>query len=208
MNSGTVPNVSNLASRLFEGVLTYLCVCVIIVYYSVSAASSAAPEEQYRLIHLLGYRTYNQVAGGAYYGIITNTLFHINLLHLSFNILTLLLTGLLIEKHYGKVKFCMIWLLGAVLPVSYYYIVFHNHGVGISGVIYTFWGILLSAQFLQKRMRISIFIHVILAAGFVTCFCLTAMKIMNIANSVHVASIILGAAVSFLINPAKDDCAR
>jgi len=34
---------------------------------------------------MLGYRTYNQVINGAYYGIITNTLFHLNLLHLSFN---------------------------------------------------------------------------------------------------------------------------
>jgi len=182
------------------GILTYINAALILIYFIIC---SSVPEEHGRIMYLLGYRDLYEIKNGDFWGLITGTLFHLDWLHLSFNFIALLLTGYLVEKYYGKVKFCIIWLLGALLPTLPYLLIYNGGLIGISNIIYTFWGILLAEQFTQKKIKAPYLTHLVLGGGFVICFYLSAFEIMNIANSVHVFSIILGVLLSFIIKPGE-----
>lgn len=165
-------------------------------------------ETQQQIRYWLGYRYYYQIRNGHCWGLLTNLLFHLNWLHFVGNFITLLLTGYWVEKYYGKIRFCYITLFGALLTPLPFIISHKGYVVGISGIIYTFWGILLSAQFFQKKLKVPILIHLILGVGFVVGFYLKAFKIMNVANSAHVVGVLLGVFLAFLFKPNEAYCIK
>jgi membrane associated rhomboid family serine protease len=125
--------------------------------------------------------------------LLTSVLPHINLVHLAFNLYWLWVFGTLIENTFGHVKTCiLIFFLAA--GSSGIAGVFGEDGVGLSGVVYGFFGLLLILRNRDDRFRdamswptVPIFV-----GWFFFCIVLTLSGALPIGNIAHGAGWALG----------------
>lgn len=86
------------------------------------------------------------VADGEYWRLWTVTLLHIDPLHLFFNMYALWLTGPIVERWYGRLRFLALYLLFAASASTASFLFGPgNFAVGASGAVFGLLGILLSA---------------------------------------------------------------
>jgi len=111
---------------------------------------------------------------------------HIGFLHLLFNVYWLWIFGALLEQVYGHLKTLALVLLFAVVPNALEY-AFSSGGVGLSGVVYGFFGVLWVVSKRDERFRDAIDKRTIqfLVAWFFVCIVLTLTNIIRIENSAH-----------------------
>jgi membrane associated rhomboid family serine protease/Tfp pilus assembly protein PilF len=118
--------------------------------------------------------------------LLTSALFHINALHLLFNLYWLWAFGTLLERRYGPLKVASIYVLLAVVSGAAEFAFLHG-GVGLSGIGYGLFGLIyvlaqrdstyadvLDAQTVQ-----------LFVGWFFLCIVTTVLKIMPVGNIAH-----------------------
>ncbi len=126
---------------------------------------------------------------------------HVNFFHIAFNLYWLWTFGTLVERVYGHWKCLLIFLLLAAFPMLAEFALL-NGGVGLSGLGYGLWGMLMILERRDVRFHDAVDrqTNQTFAVWFVLCVVLTVTGIMPVANIAHgvgaVMGILLGLAIA------------
>lgn len=141
-----------------------------------------------------------EIRRGQLWRLMTSVFPHLDILHLAFNLYWLWLLGTRVEAVYGHLKTLALILALAIGSNSFEF-AFAAPGVGLSGVGYGLFGLLLVvadrdprfAGALDKR-TVNLF-----AAWFFVCIFLTVTHVFNVGNVAHGAGAVLGALLGYAI---------
>lgn len=109
--------------------------------------------QQYpKLPAALGLRV-GSIRAGEYWRFVTYGFTHRRWMHLAGNLLSLLILGTRLENQYGRLRFCMVYLLG-MLGGGFAFLAFDGVGtcIGASGALYGVMGFLLSVGIADRAM--------------------------------------------------------
>lgn len=93
-----------------------------------------------RIYRFGGLYYYSVVKGGEWWRLITSCFLHFDIMHLGYNMISLLATGSNIELRYGKAVFCLTYLISGIVSGIGSMLIHHNAGedflsAGASGAI-------------------------------------------------------------------------
>jgi membrane associated rhomboid family serine protease len=139
--------------------------------------------------------------GGQIWRGLSATLPHVNFIHLAFNLYWLWTFGALLERVYGHLWCAAIYSFLALGSMLGDFAVL-NGGVGLSGVGYGLWGMLMMLERHDPRFADAVDARTnqTFAVWFLLCIVLTVTHIMPVANVAHglgaVLGILLGLAIA------------
>jgi membrane associated rhomboid family serine protease len=139
--------------------------------------------------------------GGQVWRGLSATLPHVNFLHLAFNLYWLWTFGTLVERVYGHLWCAAIYAFLALGSMLGDFAVLDG-GVGLSGVGYGLWGLLMMLERHDPRFAgaVDARTNQTFAIWFLLCIVLTVTRIMPVANVAHglgaVLGILLGLAIA------------
>lgn len=124
---------------------------------------------------------------------LTSTLPHVNFFHLAFNLYWLWTFGTLVERVYGHLKCAGIYLLLAFGSMLADFAV-SNGGVGLSGVGYGLWGMLMVLERRDARFADAVDrqTNQMFVGWFFLCIVLTVTNVMPVANIAHGVGAVMG----------------
>jgi membrane associated rhomboid family serine protease len=130
----------------------------------------------------------------------TPVLFHVNVIHLAFNLYWLWVFGPQIESTFGQGKTLGIYALLAAGPIAAEVAVFHG-GIGLSGIGYGLFGLIWVLSHTDRRFSDSID-HptvILFVVWFFFCILATMTDVMPVANVAHGVGCLLGALLGWTI---------
>ncbi len=132
--------------------------------------------------------------------LLTPTLFHVNLIHLIFNLYWLWVFGTLVEDQFGHAATLGIFALFAAGSEGAEYGLLHP-GVGLSGVNYGLFGLLWVLSRYDPRFRDAVDRQTVqlLVGWFFLCIVLTVADVWNVGNIAHGAGFCLGALLGWTL---------
>lgn len=134
----------------------------------------------------------------------TCTLYHVNLIHLAFDIYWFWVFGTLIEEAFGSARLVGLFLLfgGASAAAEF---AFAAGGVGLSGVVYGFFGFLWVLSYRQARFSGAIDPKTIrlFVVWFFLCIGFTFAGFLPIGNVAHGSGLLLGAIIGYAVSARK-----
>lgn len=175
------------------GMVTRLLFGACVVISGGIALSGGAPET----IHRWGYTGGTGVISGAYWGLITQTFIHFELLHLVFNLYWLWVLGGAFERSVGSARWVGFF-LGAAAVSSAAQLAMGSFGIGMSGVGYALFGFGWAARGRYPDLAEVVddsTVRLFLGWG---AFCIVAdlLGILPIANGAHGGGLLFGLAVA------------
>jgi membrane associated rhomboid family serine protease len=136
----------------------------------------------------------DKVWDGELWRMLTCVFPHVHLLHLVFNLYWMWKFGSILEDWLGPVQYAVLCLLLAAGPAAAEFLATAVGGVGLSGVVYGFFGVLFALRhdkdFAAAEMQPRIVQFFI--GWFFVCIALTYTKIMPVGNVAHGAGAVLG----------------
>lgn len=145
-----------------------------------------------------GYFPPGVIWEGTWWGTVSSTFVHINLIHAFFNLYWLWILGRLVENEIGSWRFLAFYFGAAIISSTAQLAVSDATGHGASGAVYAIFGFMWRTREVYPKFQ-SIIVPQTIKTFFVwlvACFFLTATKVMSIANGAHVAGLIYGAVVA------------
>jgi membrane associated rhomboid family serine protease len=135
---------------------------------------------------------------GEIWRLLTDVLPHVNPIHLLFNIVWMWTLGTLVEQSYGHLATLAIYIVLA-LGSSAAEFAFMVGGVGLSGVAYGLFGMVLVMSGRDARFRDAVDQQtiVLFAAWFVICIVTTLTNVMLVGNVAHGVGFLLGLGVGW-----------
>jgi rhomboid protease GluP len=147
------------------------------------------------------------VAGGEWWRLLTDTLIHVSILHLLFNMYALYIVGPLVEAMYGRVLYLGFYALAGAAGSVASYLFLPAPSVGASGAIFGLFGLLAVATYVHKpalgrqaralTSQIVLLIVINLALGFGAGGIFGA----SIDNAAHVGGLVAGAWLGLTVVP-------
>ena len=133
---------------------------------------------------------------------LTNTLFHVDVLHLAFNIYWLWYFGTHLEQICKKQTVLLSYVLLAVFSEVASYTL-GEFGVGLSGVVYGLFTLFWVAGQRDERFagRANSQVAVLFVVWFFVCIALTARDIMQVGNVAHAAGAAFGLLLGVVLTP-------
>jgi membrane associated rhomboid family serine protease len=141
------------------------------------------------------------VWNGAFWGVITSNFVHLAIWHLGFNLYWLWIFGRKIEFERGW-QFTLLLIFTAALATSSGELALAGTtGIGLSGVVYAFFGfIFISAKFDARFQHFLSPQNVRLFIGWLfLCILLTMTKVLPVGNAGHFAGLLWGALAAWLL---------
>jgi membrane associated rhomboid family serine protease len=131
---------------------------------------------------------------------LTPVLFHVNSIHLIFNLYWLWVFGSQIEPVFGSGKTLGIYMLLAAGPIAAEVAIFQG-GIGLSGVGYGLFGLLWVLSRTDRRFQDSVDRQTVrlMVGWFFLCIFLTVTNVMPVANIAHGVGCILGILLGWTI---------
>jgi membrane associated rhomboid family serine protease len=131
---------------------------------------------------------------GETWRLITSIFPHVDILHLAFNIYWFWVFGTLIEQVYGHLRTAALIILLAFGSASFEF-AFALGGVGLSGVVYGFFGLLWVLSKRDDRFRDAVDERTVqlFVLWFFFCIVTTVLHIFSVGNIAHGAGAVLGA---------------
>ena len=117
---------------------TTLFSVLLVGIYAVMALYSKSFTINQGLLEKFGAPYATQIYNGHVYGVITNNLIHLNILHLSANLLGLWLFGAFLERRIGWFKMAMLGLVCSIFGSMLQLTLTDDAGLGISSAIFGF----------------------------------------------------------------------
>jgi len=133
---------------------------------------------------------------------LTATFPHGGAMHLLFNLYWLWTFGTFIERVYGHFRFLAIYALLALGSMLAAFAVSGGNVIGLSGVIYGLWGMLMILQRYQFRFQDTVDrqTNQVFIGWFFLCIILTYTNLMSVANMAHGAGAVLGMLLGLAIS--------
>lgn len=140
----------------------------------------------------------NEIWGGAYWALLTSVFVHQALWHLAFNLYWIWIFGRFLERALGSVRWVFLFAAAAVFSSAVELAFAGTTGIGLSGVVYAFFGFLWLAQRrsptfgrVVTRQTVIVFI-----AWLIGCWVATLAKIWEVGNEAHLSGLVFGMAVA------------
>jgi membrane associated rhomboid family serine protease len=135
---------------------------------------------------------------------VTPMLFHVNILHLVFNLYWFWVFGSLLEFEFGSGRTLALYLLIAVVPINAE-IAFLHGGVGLSGVVYGQVGILWVLSRNDRRFQDAMDRQTmqLMIIWFFLCIVLTVTDVWKIGNVAHGVGLVLGVLLGWALSARK-----
>lgn len=133
----------------FTTLFSLLLLCVYVVMAILSGSIEVAP----KYLEYFGAPYATQIYSGHVYGVITNNLIHINLLHLLANLVGLWLFGAFIERRIGWVKMAAFGLVSSIFGSMIQLTLTDDAGLGISSALFGFYVLILIMSFRDERFK-------------------------------------------------------
>jgi len=132
--------------------------------------------------------------------LLTPALFHVDVIHLLFNLYWLWVFGTQIEQEFGPGKTLGIYVLLALGSNTAEHAIFYG-GVGLSGVVYGLFGLLWVLARKDPRFHDAVDRQTtqLLVGWFFLCIALTAANAWRVANVAHGTGCLLGAILGWTI---------
>jgi membrane associated rhomboid family serine protease len=137
--------------------------------------------------------------------LVTSALPHVGWIHLLFNLSWLWVFGTLIEERFGAIRMLGLIVLLAAASSAAEYTLFTG-GVGLSGVVYGFFGFLWVLHRRDARFADAMDERtaVLFVVWFFLCILFTISKVLPIGNVAHAAGALIGALVgAAVVAPAR-----
>jgi GlpG protein len=155
-------------------------------------------KKSWEVLSQFGYFPAEVIWEGTWWGAMSSTFVHINLVHAFFNLYWMWLLGRLMENEIGSWRFLVFYLGASIISSTGQLAVSDASGHGASGVLYAVFGFMWRTRAVYPNFQ-SIMVPQTIKFFFfwvVACFFLTAAKVINIANGAHVAGLIYGVVVA------------
>lgn len=141
----------------------------------------------------------------SYFGLISTAFIHKNFFHLVFNLYWLWLLSPHVEKVLGKIAWLIFVLASAWVSFAAQLLMTGKPGIGFSGVIYGFVGIMWVAR--PVYPEVFSIMHSrnlkLLLGWLVVCFILDGLNIFPIANGAHLGGLVFGILVAWWLRKKK-----
>jgi GlpG protein len=145
-----------------------------------------------------GYLPADQIWDGKVWPLWTTALLHADIVHLFFNLYWLWFFGSHLEPRLGRLKFATLCVLATFVSSSAELTVSSDTGIGLSGLIYAFFGYLcLAPKGSELATLMSRRTIVWLLGWLFVCLVATLTHTYAVANAAHFAGITFGAALGF-----------
>jgi len=147
------------------------------------------------------FMDYHVWANGEIWRALTATLPHGGPLHLLFNLYWLWTFGTLVERVYGHFKGLAIYLLLALGSMLAEFAVL-NGGIGLSGIVYGLWGLLMIMERSDPRFAEAVDAQTnqTFVIWFFICIGTTITHVMPVANIAHGMGAVIGILLGFAIS--------
>ena len=145
-----------------------------------------------------GFLPAEVIWSGAWWGTLSSTFVHIDLIHVFFNLYWLWHLGRLMEDELGSLRLLGFYLGASLISSTSQLAVSDTTGIGASGVVYAMFGFMWRSRSVYPKFQ-SIIVQKTIKVFFiwlVACFFLTAAKLMNIANAAHLSGLVYGVVVA------------
>lgn len=141
-----------------------------------------------------------EIRAGAYYGLFTSALVHVEIWHIGFNMYWLWLLGAAMERALGSPKYFVLLLLAAFSASMVQIALGGPMGHGASGVVYAIFGFMWIARPYSEEFRRIVDDRVVrlLVAWLFLCIPLDYFNILHIANGGHFGGVLFGMGVAAL----------
>lgn len=183
-----------------EGRFPWLTVAIVLAGVVATALSFLLREDTYDALHATGLEIW---LNGKWWGVIGSVFLHGDLLHLLFNGYWIWIFGRLLERELRPIRYVALF-LGTAWFSSIAEIAWSGSaGIGLSGVVYAFFGFLLvnrsrHPDFARLLTRGTV---LLLLGWLVACFPITALGLLNIANAAHVGGFVIGCVAGLAMYP-------
>jgi membrane associated rhomboid family serine protease/tetratricopeptide (TPR) repeat protein len=146
---------------------------------------------------------------GAWWGLVTSSFVHIEIVHLALNLSWVWTLGILLERRVGHGTWLAL-LVGASIAASGAQLaVSGTTGIGMSGVVYAWAGFCWAVQHVEPALGEAVRRQQRLLIGWlVLCVVITQAGMMNIGNAAHVGGLIFGAVAGHAWEGSRRGVAR
>ncbi len=171
-----------------------VCAACVAIFIELSQGKSQLQDTLYDL-------TSTGIRSGNYWGLLTSVFTHVQLWHLIFNVYWLWILGGLLEPAIGRVNWVGFFVTAALFSSSAQFLISGNTGIGASGVVYAMFGFMwIGRERYRSFQRIATKQNIILFLGWlVYCIIATRLNIMQVGNTAHIAGLLFGAGVAFVV---------
>jgi GlpG protein len=190
---GTAPSLDEtFRPWLTLGVMA-LCVAIFVGIHLTGEAPS------WELLGRWGAPSGPDIWNGAYWGLFTSVFVHVEVWHLAFNLYWLWIFGRTLERSIGRRRWLVLFTAAAVVSSAAQLGFSEATGIGLSGVMYAFFGYLWIARDSDPTFRKIVTSQTVLLflVWLVGCIVASAAGIARIGNAAHVAGLAFGAAVAW-----------
>jgi membrane associated rhomboid family serine protease len=176
-------------------ILTWIvCAACVAIFVDVSQGKS-------QISDTLFYLTSTGIRSGNYRGLLTSVFTHVQLWHLFFNVYWLWILGGLLESAIGRLNWTGFFLVAAFVSSGAQFATSGSTGIGASGVVYAMFGFMwIGRERYPGFQRIVTKQNLLLFLGWlIFCIIATRLNIFRVGNAAHVAGLLFGAGVAFLV---------
>src|SRR5262249_40217159 len=177
--------------------LTWLvCAASVAIFLAISAQGEATSWEAYSA---WGAPPPYEIWRGKYWALITSVFVHVGWWHVAFNVYWLWILGGLLERISGHLRWLVFFITAAVISSGVELAFTGAQGVGLSGVVYAVFGLLLALRGGTPAVAAVGTPRIIrLFLGWlVLCVLLTIFKVFEVGNAAHVSGLAFGGCVGF-----------
>lgn len=170
-------------------VATFAFILVSVAVHLALAFTDIPPER-------LGAIDSSAVWDGAYWGLVSSTFVHFDILHIAFNLYWMWVLGRVLEARIGPVRMVVFYVASAFVSSSMELAVSGDQGIGMSGVGYAIFGYMWASRGKYEEFRAAVSGLAGLFVGWaVLCIVLTHFDVLNIANVAHFSGLAFGGLV-------------
>jgi rhomboid protease GluP len=177
--------------------------CLVLLYTIYVHVSLELEEnlETWETLSRWGFFPPNRIWDGNYWGLLLSSFIHFNGQHLGANLSGLLLLGPCLERTIGAVRWCLLFILSSFVTSSFELAFSETTGVGMSGVLFTFFGFMwfTREKYSSFMETITYTVKHTILAWLVICILLSIADVMSFGNAAHVSGLLLGCGLGKII---------
>lgn len=184
--------------RKFTPLLTIGC-CLISIFLFIGI-NLERTLDNWHVYKRWGAPSLNDIFDGSYWGLISSSFLHVEAWHILFNLYWFFLFGKKIEFE-SKKAFYIFFILTSALVSSLAQLGFSDStGIGLSGIVYAFFGYLFIKNKTSKNYENSLNkkVNIIFFVWLFFCIILTETKILIVGNAAHFAGLFWGLTIAFI----------
>ncbi len=189
--------IADSAFKKYIPILTSICgLLCIVLFVGVNLEDNRENWETYKK---WGAPLSIDIFDGSYWGLITSNFLHIEIWHIGFNLYWLWILGKKIEFETSKIFYAIFIVSSAVVSSTVQLAFSSSTGIGISGVVYAFFGFIVVMSRITDKYKNYLEKKIVyqFAIWLVVCIILTQTGALAVANAAHISGLLWGMTIAY-----------